>query len=92
MNYEVFAEEVRLIGSQNIKQLVWKCLENAPDYFWGIPSSSTGKYHPKDDKASEACRVNESTSNRPLLLLCRLYSAIPMFRGVACRSGRSGKG
>jgi hypothetical protein len=29
-----------------IQQFVMKCLEAAPLYFWYIPSSMTGKYHP----------------------------------------------
>ncbi len=46
---ERFSNEIRLIKNVGIKSLVWRCLENAPTYFWEIPSSNTGKYHPKDE-------------------------------------------
>lgn len=74
MNYEIFAEEVRLIGSQNIKQLVWKCLENAPDYFWGIPSSSTGKYHPKDENINGGLILHTKRAVKIANHLCECLS------------------
>lgn len=35
------------IRDDGIREVVVKTLEAAPDYFWKIPSSSTGKYHPE---------------------------------------------
>lgn len=49
MNVTSFDNEIRLIGSPKIRRFVIKCLENAPKYFWTVSSSSTGKYHPKDE-------------------------------------------
>lgn len=46
---EIFREEIMTIKTVKIRNLVWNCLEQAPDYFWRIPSSSTGKYHPADE-------------------------------------------
>jgi len=46
---ERFTNEINLIHNSKVKSLVLKCLEYAPKYFWTIPSSSTGEYHPKDE-------------------------------------------
>ena len=45
-NIEVFRNEIDLIEDEQIKALVIKALESAPDYFYTIPASATGKYHP----------------------------------------------
>ena len=45
-NIEVFRNEIDLIEDEQIKALVTKALESAPDYFYTIPASATGKYHP----------------------------------------------
>jgi len=42
----LFKNELELIKSPILQEFVVKCLESAPDYFWTVPSSSTGKYHP----------------------------------------------
>ena len=38
--------ELNLIQNPDIKNLVIRALNVVPDYFWIIPASSTGKYHP----------------------------------------------
>lgn len=42
-------KEISLIKDAHIKSIVTSCLPFVPDYFWHIPSSSTGKYHPEDE-------------------------------------------
>ena len=42
-----FTEELEMIKSEEVKELVKTVLEVVPDYFFSIPASSTGKYHPK---------------------------------------------
>lgn len=42
-----FVKELKLIKNPEIKELVKVCLKEAPDYFYTIPASATGKYHPK---------------------------------------------
>ncbi len=37
---------IRLIENEIIRNFVVKCLGGAPKYFWRIPASSSGKYHP----------------------------------------------
>lgn len=41
-----FNLELSLILNEDLKNLIIKTLEQAPEYFWKIPASSTGKYHP----------------------------------------------
>jgi nitrogen regulatory protein PII-like uncharacterized protein len=37
------------IQNECVKDFTLKSLEKAPDYFWERPSSTTGKWHPKDE-------------------------------------------
>jgi 23S rRNA maturation-related 3'-5' exoribonuclease YhaM len=46
-NYEIFNNEINLIEDDNIKQLVVDTLKKAPSYFYTMPASTTGKYHPE---------------------------------------------
>jgi hypothetical protein len=41
-----FAKELRLIGDQPTREFVERVLAVVPEYFFTIPASSTGKYHP----------------------------------------------
>lgn len=41
-----FTNELLLIRDPEIRFLVEECLEAAPDYFFTMPASTTGKYHP----------------------------------------------
>lgn len=43
----VFAEELALIQNPDIRAFVEKCILKTPDYFYRVPASSTGKYHPE---------------------------------------------
>ena len=47
MNYEKFLKELNTFKNDDIKKFAEVLLNNAPDYFFHIPASSTGKYHPK---------------------------------------------
>jgi len=43
----VFADELKYIKSQKIKDYVVACFHKlTPEYFWDAPASSSGKYHP----------------------------------------------
>lgn len=44
---ETFRTELDTIISPNIRQFCIDMLEDAPDYFFTVAASSTGKYHPK---------------------------------------------
>jgi hypothetical protein len=41
-----FKEELELIKNENIRKFAEQAIEIMPDYFFQIPASSTGKYHP----------------------------------------------
>lgn len=43
---EIFKNELELITSKHLRDFISYCLENAPDYFFTMPASTTGKYHP----------------------------------------------
>lgn len=43
---EIFKNELELITSKHLHDFISYCLENTPDYFFSMPASTTGKYHP----------------------------------------------
>jgi len=44
---ETFEQELSLIQDAERRLFVSRCLENVADYFFEVPASSTGKYHPE---------------------------------------------
>lgn len=44
---EVFKKEIEYIKNDDIKESALFMIDVLPDYFFEIPASSTGKYHPK---------------------------------------------
>lgn len=44
---KVFKTELDWIASPDIRAFTEKCIEHTPDYFFTVPASSTGKYHPE---------------------------------------------
>ncbi len=46
MRSDVFKKELNYINNEDIKKDIIKILEMLPDYFYEIPASSSGKYHP----------------------------------------------
>ena len=42
----IFQSELNYIRNEKIKEFTSRCVELLPDYFFEIPASSTGKYHP----------------------------------------------
>ena len=47
MKHEVFNKELSYIKDIRIKESTITILDMLPDYFYEIPASSTGKYHPE---------------------------------------------
>jgi len=45
--YEIFEKEINYIKNEEYRKNIQILLELLPDYFYEIPASSTGKYHPK---------------------------------------------
>ena len=44
---KVFEDELRTIKTDNVREFCECMLEAAPEYFYTVPASATGKYHPK---------------------------------------------
>jgi hypothetical protein len=42
-----FTTELAYIKSDDTRAFVSHCLSKAPSYFWEVPASSSGKYHPE---------------------------------------------
>ena len=45
--YEIFNQELNYIKDDRIKNSLITMLKALPNYFYEVPASSTGKYHPK---------------------------------------------
>lgn len=48
-NKEILRKELNLIENETLRRFVEYCLDDAPEYFYHVPASSSGKYHPKQD-------------------------------------------
>ena len=46
-NYLILKNEIDLIQDSEIKDFVIESLKIAPEYFWTVASSTSGKYHPE---------------------------------------------
>ena len=44
--HELFTNELNTFANEDIKELAKVLLDDAPDYFFKVAASSTGKYHP----------------------------------------------
>lgn len=43
---KVFADELAMIGSDEIRNFTLQVMDTFPEHFWTQPASTTGKYHP----------------------------------------------
>lgn len=43
----IFERELNLIKNQEVRRFAEYCIDRLPQYFYSIPASSTGKYHPE---------------------------------------------
>ena len=46
-NKELFKEELKQIKDESLKESLIKIINKLPDYWFTVPASSTGKYHPE---------------------------------------------
>jgi hypothetical protein len=46
---QIFSKELGLIKDENVRKFTEEALKVLPEYFWKVPASSTGKYHPQFD-------------------------------------------
>ena len=64
---ELFDEILNTFETENIKQFAELCIKTIPPYFWVVPASSTGKYHP-------IYALGEGGLARHTLALCRIMN------------------
>ncbi len=43
---DCFEKEIDWIHSQAVREFAKYCVNNLPEYFFTVPASSSGKYHP----------------------------------------------
>lgn len=48
-DYTAFKEELNMIKNDEFRRFIIDCLKNVPSYFYEVPASSSGKYHPAQD-------------------------------------------
>ena len=46
LNKEIFNEILETFENEDIRRFAENCLDAAPEYWYTVPASSTGKYHP----------------------------------------------
>lgn len=47
MKCDVFKTEINYIKDNDLREILKELLNGLPDYFYEVPASSTGKYHPR---------------------------------------------
>lgn len=45
----IFIKAIDTIENEELREFAHFCIDNIPAYFWKIPASSSGKYHPVTD-------------------------------------------
>lgn len=68
-------KELSYIKDENKRKFCELCLDGLPDYFWEVPASSTGKYHPNYSLGVEGLKRHVQGAMR---------IAIELFRCGAC--------
>lgn len=104
MNYDdkikLFEKELNYINDEFIKEFTKYILANLPDYFYEIPASSTGKYHPSYALGEGGLVRHTKAAVRIAMELSNIYefqgnelncciSALILHDG--CKNGRTGK-
>ncbi len=71
MSYDkkMFKPILSQIKNSDIRKFADACMDEIPEYFWKIPASSTGKYHPQ-------YALGEGGLARHTMALCRILSYI----------------
>ena len=62
---ELFIKEIEKINNKNLKQACLNMVTDIPEYFWIVPASSSGKYHPE-------CDLGEGGLVRHSLMVCNV--------------------
>lgn len=65
--YQMMADEISTIESDDVRKFAISLLNSIPEYFFTVPASSSGKYHPKND-LGEGGLVRHSISVKRMLI------------------------
>lgn len=61
---EKFMDAIKAIHNEDLREACLAMAEELPEYFWTVPASSSGKYHP-------ACDLGEGGLVRHSLMVCK---------------------
>lgn len=61
----LFINEVENIENEKLKNACLSMIDDIPEYFWTVPASSSGKYHPN-------CDLGEGGLVRHSIMVCRI--------------------
>jgi len=64
--YQMMSDEINTINDYNTREFALKLLDEIPEYFFTVPASSSGKYHPEND-LGEGGLVRHSISVKRIL-------------------------
>jgi len=68
-------EELCLIRDRAVREFTEHCLAEAPEYFWTVPSSSSGKYHPEQSNGEGGLVRHTRAVVYFAIKLCDVFSA-----------------
>lgn len=68
--------EVQLIADSKIREFIEYLLLKAPSYFWEVPSSSSGKYHPEQSNGEGGLVRHTKAVVYFATKLCDVYSVV----------------
>ena len=71
---DLLGNELRQIEDDNIREFTKSALDKAPAYFWLVPSSSTGKYHPAQSNGTGGLVRHTRSATYFAGILCRAYN------------------
>jgi len=68
-------EELNQIRDRAVREFTEHCLTEAPEYFWTVPSSSSGKYHPEQSNGEGGLVRHTRAVVYFAVKLCDVFSA-----------------
>ena len=97
---DLFKTELSFISDEKIRNFVEEMLGKLPDYFFVIPASSTGKYHPDYALGDQGLVRHTKAAVR---IACELFTILPQYSALdrdlciaalilhdGCKNGKNG--
>lgn len=93
-----FFQECNNIKAANIRDIVLRTLQSVPEYFYEIPSSSSGKYHPTDELGDGGLLIHTLKDVAVARILASMYklseyeldlAIAALFLHDGCKSGKT---